>query len=153
MGKRITSLPGSSLQVKSLWHSEGNLKAGRGNEEVSREVLKDRFDGTWSSAKSNSCHGRGVRTKWFLRPLPTQTFLWFYEEMQRLHLHKDLHPQHLCVPTPLVTCQAAFLPSFRLPLPRGATEKKEPFLKVHNDWTRGSVHNLQQGKFWLNLLR
>lgn len=33
------------------------------------------------------------------------------EEMQRLHLHKDLHQQHLCVPVPLVTCQAAFFPS------------------------------------------
>lgn len=31
--------------------------------------------------------------------------------MQRLHLHKDLHEQHLCVLAPLGTCQAAFLPS------------------------------------------
>lgn len=72
------------------------------------------------------------------------------EEMERLHLHKDLHQQHLSVPAPLVTCQAACLPSSFADFHclKGVTEKKEPdFTKVHNDWTRGSVHKLQQGKF------
>jgi len=78
------------------------------------------------------------------------------EEIQRLHLYKDLHQQHSRVPAPLVTCQAAFLPpsfaDFHC-LKVITKKKKSHFSKVHNDWTRGSVDKLPQGKFLLDMLR
>ena len=49
----------------------------------SLEVFKARLDGalsTWS-LEGVPAHGRKVGTRWYLRTLPTQPILWFYDSM------------------------------------------------------------------------
>ena len=51
---------------------QGQLECGPGKFDLVRGILT---------------HGRGIGTRWFLRSLPTQTILWFYDLLAELEIN------------------------------------------------------------------